>query len=80
MEKSRANSNGFEQLTKEVSEIHALISSSKALLTWTARDAIQEAREACGGHVSYSKYFSRHFKPMHNFLILLGISQSSEFG
>lgn len=37
--------------TKEVSEIHAVISSSKALLTWTARDAIQEAREACGGHV-----------------------------
>lgn len=57
MEKSRANSNGFEQLTKEVSEIHALISSSKALLTWTARDAIQEAREACGGHVSYSIHF-----------------------
>ncbi|XP_055304318.1 peroxisomal acyl-coenzyme A oxidase 3 isoform X2 [Sitodiplosis mosellana] len=50
VEKSRANSNGFEELTKEVSEIHALISSSKALLTWTARDAIQEAREACGGH------------------------------
>lgn len=58
VEKSRANSNGFEQLTQEVSEIHALISSSKALLTWTARDAIQEAREACGGHVSYSIYFS----------------------
>lgn len=35
-----------------MSEIHALVSSSKALLTWTARDAIQEAREACGGHVS----------------------------
>lgn len=77
IEKSRANSNGFEELvcnvsfefrpfngilsqimisilfpqTKEVSEVHALISSSKALLTWTARDAIQEAREACGGHV-----------------------------
>lgn len=37
--------------SKQVSEVHALISSSKALLTWTARDAIQEAREACGGHV-----------------------------
>lgn len=33
-----------------MSEIHAVISSSKPLLTWTARDAIQEAREACGGH------------------------------
>lgn len=26
------------------------MSSSKALYTWTTRDAIQEAREACGGH------------------------------
>uniref|UniRef100_S4RR37 Acyl-coenzyme A oxidase n=1 Tax=Petromyzon marinus TaxID=7757 RepID=S4RR37_PETMA len=31
-------------------EIHALSSSSKALSAWTARDAIQESREACGGH------------------------------
>lgn len=36
--------------THEVSEIHALVSGSKALITWTARDAIQEARESCGGH------------------------------
>lgn len=26
------------------------MSSAKTLVTWTARDAIQEAREACGGH------------------------------
>lgn len=26
------------------------MSCSKALYTWTTRDAIQEAREACGGH------------------------------
>lgn len=26
------------------------MSSSKPLYTWTTRDAIQEAREACGGH------------------------------
>lgn len=32
------------------SELHAVISSSKPLITWSARDAIQEAREACGGH------------------------------
>ncbi|XP_022101155.1 peroxisomal acyl-coenzyme A oxidase 3-like isoform X1 [Acanthaster planci] len=31
-------------------EIHALSCSSKSLTTWTARDAIQEGREACGGH------------------------------
>lgn len=57
--------------TKEVSEIHALISSSKALLTWTARDAIQEAREACGGHVCVRWIMSRA-----NFICkIVGISQ-----
>ncbi|CAD6997130.1 peroxisomal acyl-coenzyme A oxidase 3 [Ceratitis capitata] len=50
IEKSQKDSNGFELLTQIVSEIHAVISSSKPLITWTARDAIQEAREACGGH------------------------------
>lgn len=32
------------------SELHAIISASKPLITWTSRDAIQECREACGGH------------------------------
>ncbi|XP_035915994.1 peroxisomal acyl-coenzyme A oxidase 3 [Anopheles stephensi] len=50
VQKSQAESNGFELLTQIVSEIHALVSSSKPLVTWTARDAIQESREACGGH------------------------------
>ncbi|XP_033230396.1 peroxisomal acyl-coenzyme A oxidase 3-like isoform X2 [Belonocnema kinseyi] len=31
-------------------EIHALSSAAKPLCTWTARDAIQDCREACGGH------------------------------
>ncbi|CAO1332743.1 unnamed protein product [Diamesa serratosioi] len=31
-------------------EIHALSSAAKPVCTWTARDAIQECREACGGH------------------------------
>ena len=31
-------------------EIHALSSSAKPLAGWLARDAIQECREACGGH------------------------------
>lgn len=44
--------------TQQVSEVHALVSSSKPLITWTARDAIQEAREACGGH-GYLKVFLR---------------------
>lgn len=33
-----------------MAEIHAIISAAKPLLTWTCRDAIQESREACGGH------------------------------
>lgn len=33
-----------------VSEIHALVSSAKPLVTWTCRDASQECRDACGGH------------------------------
>jgi acyl-CoA oxidase len=48
--KSQADSNGFELLTQTVSELHALISSSKAMFTWITRDALQEARECCGGH------------------------------
>ncbi|KAJ8312588.1 hypothetical protein KUTeg_009961, partial [Tegillarca granosa] len=31
-------------------EIHALSCASKPLASWIARDAIQECREACGGH------------------------------
>ncbi|RLU21718.1 hypothetical protein DMN91_006094 [Ooceraea biroi] len=31
-------------------EIHALSSATKALCSWTARDAIQDCRESCGGH------------------------------
>ncbi|KXJ29078.1 peroxisomal acyl-coenzyme A oxidase 3 [Exaiptasia diaphana] len=31
-------------------EIHAMSSSSKPMAGWVARDAIQECREACGGH------------------------------
>lgn len=50
IERSQKDSNGFELLTQLVSELHALISSSKPQMTWAARDAIQEAREACGGH------------------------------
>lgn len=31
-------------------EIHALSSAAKPVCSWAARDAIQECREACGGH------------------------------
>lgn len=50
VEKSQADSNSFEVLSQIVSELHALISASKAMFTWVTRDAIQEARECCGGH------------------------------
>ena len=33
-----------------MSELHALCSAAKPVITWMARDAIQECREACGGH------------------------------
>ncbi|XP_030561904.1 peroxisomal acyl-coenzyme A oxidase 3 [Drosophila novamexicana] len=48
--RSQADSNGFDILTQNAAEIHAIISASKPRITWSARDAIQEAREACGGH------------------------------
>uniref|UniRef100_A0A336MWM8 Acyl-coenzyme A oxidase n=1 Tax=Culicoides sonorensis TaxID=179676 RepID=A0A336MWM8_CULSO len=48
--KSQKDSNGFELLSQAVAEIHALVTASKAISTWTTRDAIQECREACGGH------------------------------
>ena len=40
-------------------EIHALSSAAKPLAGWLARDAIQESREACGGHGYLSGTFSR---------------------
>ncbi|XP_055389389.1 peroxisomal acyl-coenzyme A oxidase 3 [Condylostylus longicornis] len=50
VEDCQSESNAFEVFSQLVGEFHAIISSSKPLLTWTARDAIQESREACGGH------------------------------
>ncbi|XP_054713813.1 peroxisomal acyl-coenzyme A oxidase 3-like [Uloborus diversus] len=38
------------ELSDQVGEFHALCSAAKPVITWTARDAIQECREACGGH------------------------------
>nr|XP_023014864.1 peroxisomal acyl-coenzyme A oxidase 3 [Leptinotarsa decemlineata]XP_023014871.1 peroxisomal acyl-coenzyme A oxidase 3 [Leptinotarsa decemlineata] len=49
VEKS-ATSVELEHLSQMVSEIHALVSSAKPLITWSCRDACQECREACGGH------------------------------
>ncbi|XP_063822074.1 peroxisomal acyl-coenzyme A oxidase 3 [Ostrinia nubilalis] len=39
-----------DNLSEAVSEIHAMVSCSKPLLTWTVLDAAQQCREACGGH------------------------------
>ncbi|KAJ9582391.1 hypothetical protein L9F63_003244, partial [Diploptera punctata] len=40
----------IDDLPACVSEIHAMVSCTKPLVSWTCRDAIQECREACGGH------------------------------
>ncbi|XP_059618292.1 peroxisomal acyl-coenzyme A oxidase 3 isoform X2 [Phlebotomus argentipes] len=39
-----------EDVANKVMEIHALSSATKPVCSWLARDAIQECREACGGH------------------------------
>jgi acyl-CoA oxidase len=39
-----------EELSNMGIEVHVLSSSGKPLAGWLARDAIQESREACGGH------------------------------
>lgn len=31
-------------------ELHVISSASKPVAAWTVRDALQECREACGGH------------------------------
>ncbi|XP_077292110.1 peroxisomal acyl-coenzyme A oxidase 3-like [Arctopsyche grandis] len=40
----------FEELNLMVSELHAMVSAIKPVITWTGVRAIQECREACGGH------------------------------
>ncbi|ERL86624.1 hypothetical protein D910_04031 [Dendroctonus ponderosae] len=39
-----------ERLPELGAELHAISSASKPLAGWSMRDAIQECREACGGH------------------------------
>lgn len=41
---------GEQNLNKIVMEIHALSSASKPYCTWAVQKAIQDCREACGGH------------------------------
>lgn len=36
--------------SEKAAELHALCCAAKPLAGWLARDAIQESREACGGH------------------------------
>ncbi|KAL0842446.1 hypothetical protein ABMA28_014544 [Loxostege sticticalis] len=49
VEKSNAGIR-VDNLSEAVSEIHAMVSCSKPLLTWTVLQAAQQCREACGGH------------------------------
>ncbi|KAI5641659.1 acyl-CoA oxidase domain-containing protein [Phthorimaea operculella] len=39
-----------DDLSAAVSEIHAMVSSSKPAITWRVLRAAQECRESCGGH------------------------------
>ncbi|XP_050678628.1 peroxisomal acyl-coenzyme A oxidase 3-like isoform X2 [Leptidea sinapis] len=39
-----------DNLSEAVSEIHAMVSSSKPTLSWCVLEAAQQCREACGGH------------------------------
>lgn len=49
-----------EQLLILGLELHVISSGSKAVAAWLTRDAIQEARESCGGHgYLKGKYFVR---------------------
>uniref|UniRef100_A0A1L8DYV4 Acyl-coenzyme A oxidase n=1 Tax=Nyssomyia neivai TaxID=330878 RepID=A0A1L8DYV4_9DIPT len=41
---------GGENVADSAMEMHALSSAAKPVCAWLARDAIQECREACGGH------------------------------
>lgn len=40
----------MDNLGDLVAELHAIVSAAKPMITWTCMDAIQESREACGGH------------------------------
>ena len=40
----------FDPKNKRLGEVHALISSMKAICTWYSFKGVQECREACGGH------------------------------
>lgn len=42
--------NSKKSSAAEKAEMHALISATKPLSTWSAQTAIQDCREACGGH------------------------------
>lgn len=45
-------------------EMHALSSAVKPFCSWTARDAIQDCRESCGGH-GYLKSTYKHLRMRH---------------
>ncbi|XP_039274921.1 LOW QUALITY PROTEIN: peroxisomal acyl-coenzyme A oxidase 3 [Nilaparvata lugens] len=47
---SKTDTAGFRDVQMMVSGVHAVVCCTKPLFTWICRNALQECREACGGH------------------------------
>lgn len=47
---SKTDTSGFRDVQMMVSGVHAIVCCTKPLFTWICRNALQECREACGGH------------------------------
>lgn len=65
---------GEKDLNSLIMELHALSSAAKPYCSWTVQQAIQDCREACGGHGYLKGYFLLLVDGIFRFTIFL-ISQ-----